>query len=74
MCVKMREGITFSISLDRNDKFETALQVLNTCGPRPGFLIKAITMADIQEEGSSLVDIQRLIIMYYMRNCIYNSR
>ena len=62
MCVTMRAEITLSISLDRNDKFETGLYFLNTCGSRPGFLIKGSYIADIQEEGNTLVDIQRLII------------
>ena len=34
----------------------------NTSGSRPGFLIKWSNMADLQEEGNTLVDIQRLII------------
>ena len=39
MCLRMREEITFSTSLDSKDKFETGLWFLNTCGSRPGFLI-----------------------------------
>ena len=37
--------------------------IVNTCGSRPGFLIKGRTTADLQEEWKTLVDKQRLIII-----------
>ena len=61
MCVSIRQKITLSIIFDKNDEVRNRTIILIS-EASPGFLIKGITIEDLQDKGKTLVDKQRLTI------------
>ena len=70
MCEIIRDAITFSISLDKNDKFDTGLYIFLISTSIIDFLIRGITIDDLHEEGKTLVVIQRFTIKLCKRTSI----